>query len=92
MAGKRLIAKRVVVNSENLEEVQYIFPPGQEIYAVDWEQNLAASKKAVYDLNTFRTTLAFDGVIPDQVYFAPNGKLYLLSNSTHMLYSLTLAT
>ncbi len=90
VVSKRLIAKRTVFDNGNLERAVFIFPPGQEIYAVDWNRNLAASKKVVYDLNTFRTTLVFDGVTPDQVYFAPDGRLYLLSNSTDMLYSLTL--
>jgi len=91
VVSKRLIAKRAVFDNGNLERAVFIFPLGEEIYAVDWNRNLAASKKAIYDLNTFRTILVFDGVTPDQVYFAPDGRLYLLSNSTDMLYSLTLA-
>jgi hypothetical protein len=87
----RIIAKRLLLNIANLENILYVFPEEEEIYAVDWRRNLVSSKNTIYDLDTLLPIMAFDGFTPDQVYFAPDSTLYLLSNSNDMLYSINLA-
>lgn len=89
VATGRLITKQILINIQTLSKVEFVFDRGQNIYAVDWGRNLAASKQSIYDLNTFRVVGQVPSTSADQLHFAADGTLYVLSNADGVLYYVT---
>jgi hypothetical protein len=84
----RIINKRYLFNSLNLEQILYDFGDNAVIYAADFNRNRASTMGAVYSLDTFSITsyLPLDDI--DNLIFDNEGDLYMLRNSDSALYIL----
>lgn len=83
--SNRIINKRFVMNSLNLAQVYYTFPETDIIYAADFVNQYAVSRRMIYSLQDYNPVLGTP-VAGDQMFFDNNGVLYMLLNSESKIY------
>lgn len=82
----RIIVKRFVLDANNLQFVYHTFNEGEEIYAVDFTNNRAASKNNIYTLETYNIVSSVPIKDSNQMFYDKNGTLYMLANKEFSLF------